>query len=199
MVTLERHKRSTSEAVFHRRWTTAEYYKMVDTGILDRHERVELIEGEVISLAPIGPEHSYVGNRLLRHFFNVVDSEGDRFAVLYESPITLEDGTEPQPDLVVARGPINNYASRHPGPSDLLLVIEFSASTLASDQKRKLPLYAKCGIPEVWIVNLLGRKVETYVSPTDGRYSVSRMYTFDTAIGLSFAPDKSINLADLLR
>jgi Uma2 family endonuclease len=181
-----------------RRWTTAEYYKMADAGILDPHERVELINGEVIQLAPIGPEHSFITNSTFRGLLGLGDLLGQEFCVMHETPISFIDGTEPQPDLVVARGSMNDYRKRHPGPADLCLVVEVCASTLAYDRKRKLPMYARFGIPEVWIVNLVDWQVEVLRDPSDDHYAVTRTHKPGDAIELTFAPGTAIAVADIL-
>jgi Uma2 family endonuclease len=185
-------------ALGRRLWTTAEYYKMADAGILDPHERVELIDGEVIKLAPIGPEHSIITTKMFRGLITLSDILGQEFSVFHETPITMVDGTEPQPDLSVARGSIDKYWDHHPGPADLCLVVEVSVTTLSSDRKRKLPMYAKFAIPEVWIVNLANRQVEVYRDPRDTHYATTRIYARGDALELSFAPGKTINVADIL-
>jgi Uma2 family endonuclease len=198
MAILEKEKRqeAVDAPAFGRRlWTTGEYYRMVDAGILDRHERVELINGEVIKLAPIGPEHNIVTND---GYDRLRDLLGREFCVMHESPVSFIDGTEPQPDLVVARGSKNDYRKRHPGPADLCLVVEVCASTLTSDRKRKLPMYAGFAIPEVWIVNLVDRQVEVYRDPIDGRYSTALTYLPADSVELSFAVGKTIAVADIL-
>ncbi len=169
---------------------------MAEAGILDPHERVELINGEVIPLAPVVPEH---WNSTNDAFDILRDLIGREFSVMVERPVSFIDGTEPQPDLVVARGSRNDYRKRHPGPADLCLVVEVCASTLAKDRKRKLPMYAGFSIPEVWIVNLIDRQVEVFRDPRESRYATSRIYVPGDAIELSFAPGKNILVADVLR
>jgi Uma2 family endonuclease len=187
-----------SPALGRRLWTTAEYYKMADAGILDVHERVELINGEVIKLAPMGPEHWGSTNKVFRGLLTLSDVLRQQFAVMFERPVSFIDGTEPQPDVVVARGSMDDYWKRHPGPADLLLVVEVCASTLASDRKRKLPMYAGFAIPEVWIVNLVDRQVEVYRDHYDNHYATVLNHVPGDAIELSFAPGKAIAVADIL-
>jgi Uma2 family endonuclease len=201
MAILEREIRQEAlgaSALGRRLWTTAEYYKMVDAGILDLHERVELIDGEVIKLAPIGPEHWGSTNKVFRGLLTLSDVLGQQFAVMFERSVSFIDGTEPQPDVVVARGSMDDYWKRHPGPADLLLVVEVCASTLASDRKRKLPMYAGFAIPEVWIVNLVDRQVEVYRDPSGNHYATTLTYVPGDAIEISFASGKKIAVADVL-
>lgn len=200
MTILEREIRSEpiAQAPGRRLWTTAEYYKMAEAGILDPHERVELINGEVITLAPIGPEHSLITNKMFRRLLGLSDVLGESFSVFHETPITLVDRIEPQPDLIVARGPLDQYWDHHPGPADLCLVVEVSASTLASDRKRKLPTYAGFAIPEVWIVNLVERRLEVYCDPEGGRYATTLAYAPGDTVELTFAPGTVIAVADIL-
>lgn len=197
MTVIERAKNETTapDQVRRRRWTTAEYYKMAEVGILDPHDRVELIDGEVITLAPIGPEHASSmadGDHALHALL------GSDFTVKPESPISLVDGTEPQPDLYVARGPSRTYWKRHPQPEDLLLVIEVSATSIGSDRTDKLSRYAEAGIPEYWIVDLAARCVLAHRAPAGSTYGDVRSYGTGESIELSFAPGKSYPVDHLL-
>jgi Uma2 family endonuclease len=178
-----------------RRWSTSEYHKMVGAGILEPHDRVELIYGEVINLAPVGPEHSFVTNNMIDC---LRDCLGREFSAFHETPITLADGTEPQPDLSVARGPMVQYRDHHPDATDLLLVIEVSDSTLGDDRKYKLPMYAQFGIREVWIVNVKAGLVETFRNPSNSSYTETMVYGPADFVQLSFAPGKAISVSDIV-
>ncbi|MGO8673326.1 MAG: Uma2 family endonuclease [Capsulimonadaceae bacterium] len=202
MAVLENPIRQEAVAVpeYRRRlWTTEEYYKMAEAGILDPHERVELIDGEVIQSAPVGPEHSFISNKMYRGLLGLGDTLGKDFSVFHETPITLAPGIEPQPDLIIARGPMEKYRQSHPGPADLCLVVDVCASTLASDRKRKLPLYAQFAIPEVWIVNLVDRQVEVFRDPSETHYDATTICVTNDSIELSFAPGKVVPVADILQ
>jgi Uma2 family endonuclease len=168
---------------------------MVGAGILDPNDRVELINGEVINLAPVGPEHSFVTNNMID---SLRDCLGREFSVFHETPITLSDGTEPQPDLSVARGPMVQYRDHHPDATELLLVIEASDTTLGDDRKYKLPMYAQFEIREVWIVNVKAGLVETFRSPFNSSYTETIVYGPTDSIQLSFAPGKAISVSDIV-
>jgi Uma2 family endonuclease len=139
------------------RISVEEYYRMGEAEILPPDARVELIDGEVIDMAAIGPSHAAVTNDLLSVLLSAVNGKG---LVRGQAPIHLNDQSEPQPDVVIARLRPGNYRDAHPGPSDILLLIEVSDTTLRFDREVKVPVYAQAGVPEVWIVDLNGRKVQ---------------------------------------
>ena len=152
--------------------TVADYHRMGEAGILSEADRVELIEGELVAMSPVGSLHVgtvHALNRLL------VRAVGDRGLVSVQSPIRLDDRSEPEPDVAVLRPRADDYRTALPTPPDVLLVIEVSDSTLAYDRTVKAPLYAVHGLPEMWIVDLVGQKVEVHRKPEGGRYTdVSR-------------------------
>jgi len=141
------------------RFNTKDYYRMAETGVLGPEARVELLDGEIIDMSPIGPSHGGVTKRLNDHFTQC--SKG-RWLVAVQDPVHLDDHSEPQPDLMLLKRSADFYGSRHPGPADVLLLIEVADSSLGYDRERKLPAYASAGISEVWIVNLNEHSVETY-------------------------------------
>jgi len=178
------------------RLSTEQYYKMSEAGIFgDDDKRVELIDGEVYFMEPPGPMDSRGGLRLFRLLDRVL---GEEFFVTYEEPISIVDGTEPQPDLSIAKGPVSDYDEKHPVAGDLIVVIEISKSSLASDRKRKLGLYAYSGIPEFWIVNLVDKQVEVYSVPVGETYSETKIYKAGDNLPLSFAPGKSLPVAEFV-
>lgn len=150
-----------------RRFTAREYQRMGETGILHEDDRVELIEGEIIEMAPIGNRHFACVNRLTRLF---VQRVGDSAVVHVQNPVRLSDLSEPQPDLSLLRPREDFYAGKHPAPEDVLLLVEVADTSLAYDREVKLPLYARAGIREVWIVDLAGEKIERHTDPTTEGY-----------------------------
>ncbi len=160
-------------AATRRRFTRAEYYRMVEAGILREHDRVELIRGEIVEMSPIGRRHrAFVGNlnQLL-----VLRLAG-RAVVWMQNPIVLSEDTEPQPDLAGLRHPPVPYKEREADAADTLLLVEIADSSLAYDRSTKLQLYAEARIPEYWVVDCAGETVEVYRAPgPDGYRDVSRV------------------------
>jgi Uma2 family endonuclease len=148
-------------------WTVDEYHRMGEVGLLDADARVELIEGEIVEMAPIGDAHAAAANRLTRLLVLAV---GERGIVAVGNPVRLSPRSEPQPDFSVLR-PRADYQTRGPRPEDVMLAVEVSDTTLQRDRQVKLTLYASVGIREFWIVNLEAREVEIYRSPTGDTYA----------------------------
>ena len=154
------------------RFTVADYHRMVECGILAEDDRVELLDGQVIPMTPIGSPHAGCVNRLNRLLTTAL---GDRATIAVQNPAVLDAWSEPQPDLTVLKPRTDGYALRHPQPADVLLLIEVSDSSVEYDREVKLPLYAAAGVVEVWLVNLPADRIETYRDPgTDGYASVRR-------------------------
>lgn len=154
-----------TQKVTRRRFTVHEYHRMAEAGILHEDDRVELIEGEISEMTPIGPRHANVVRNLNWILSQQVD---DKFLVDVQNPVRLDEDNEPQPDLAVLW--TRNYRNSLPGPEDLLFLIEVSDTTLSYDRTVKLPLYARSGIQEVWIVDLNGELVERHTGPSGEIY-----------------------------
>ena len=167
-----------------RKWTRADYYGMVDAGILQPGERVELLEGEIVELSPVGPLHRKVSLKLYDVLREMV---GDAYYIMHESPVTLSDATEPQPDVAVAITQPDGYEGRHPASGEVLLAVEVAATSLAGDRTRKARIYAEAGIPTYWIVSLAERHVEAHTEPSPVGYANRHLYTPEDKIALPFA------------
>jgi Uma2 family endonuclease len=142
------------------------YHQMIDNGIFDEDDRVELIEGELRAMPPIKPDHAGKNNRLNRLLNRRV---GDEALVAVQNPLTLPPHSEPEPDLMLLRPRDDFYERANPTRNDTLLVIEICDSSLRYDQEVKVPLYAAHGVPEVWLVDLQHQRLEIYREPgTDG-------------------------------
>jgi Uma2 family endonuclease len=141
---------------------------MAEVGILDDDARVELIDGEIIDLAPPGSPHAATVTYLTEVLMSAV---GGRAAVRVQNPVRLSKYSEPQPDLAILRRREDFYRERHPQPDDVLLIVEVAASSLRFDRKKKVPLYARHGIPEMWLVDLGGRRLVRYRAPQQGSYT----------------------------
>lgn len=148
-------------------FTVAEYNRMGETGILSEDDRVELIEGEIVEMSPIGKRHAACVNRLNNLLARKVAQTG---IVSVQNPIQLDDYSEPQPDVALLRPRADFYEQALPTPADVLLVIEVADTTLELDRQIKVPLYARSGIPEVWLVNLPEEVIEVYAQPEHGEY-----------------------------
>ena len=154
-----------TQEVTRRRFTVHEYHRMGEVGILHEDDRVELIEGEIVEMAAIGTRHFSCVIGLTRL---LVRGVGDAAIVSVQNPVRLDEHTEPQPDLAVLR--VRDYRESLPMPEDVLLLIEVSDTTLPYDRGVKLPLYARAGIREVWIVDLAGEVIEYYTDPSGDTY-----------------------------
>jgi Uma2 family endonuclease len=151
--------------VTRRRFTVHDYHRMAEVGILHEDDRVELIEGDIVEMAAIGSRHAMCVIRLTRL---LVPLAGDWALVSPQNPVRLSERLEPQPDMTVIRA--RDYEGSLPGPEDVLLLIEVSDTTLSYDRNVKLPLYARAGIPEVWIVDLAGEVIERHTGPSGDSY-----------------------------
>ena len=155
------------------RFSVEDYYAMAEAGILGMDERVELIDGEIITMSPTGPEHAAsvdVGTHLL------IPAVRDRAIVRVRGHVRLDDYNQPESDLILLKWRDDFYRYQAPGPNDVLLIIEVSDLSLSYDRNVKLPLYARFGIPEVWIASIPARVVEVYRDPVDGEYTITRVY-----------------------
>jgi Uma2 family endonuclease len=164
-VSWEEFLETKTRVVQRRRFTVEEYHKMAEAGILHEDDRVELIEGDVVEMTPIGSRHMRCVNEL-----NWLLSRGlgDEVRVSVQNPLRLGERLEPQPDLAVIRA--RDYAGSLPGPEDVLLLIEVSDTTLRYDREVKLPLYPRAGIPEVWILDLPNDAIERHNEPFGDGY-----------------------------
>jgi Uma2 family endonuclease len=157
-----------SVQIARRHFTVEDFYRMLEAGILTEDDRVELIDGEIVEMSPIGSRHASCVMRLTTL---LTEQLGRAVVVSLQNPLRLSTKTEPLPDVVVLKPRADFYAESHPGPGDVLLVVEVSDTTLAYDRQVKLPLYARAGVPEVWIVNLPKAVVEAYARPDGKSYS----------------------------
>lgn len=178
-----------------RLFTVDEYHRMVEAGILREDDRVELIGGEIVEMTPIGPRHSSAILRLLRL---LIEGVAGRASVNAQNPATLDDLSEPEPDVYVARTREDDYSTAHPGPDDLLLVVEVADSSLTFDRTVKIPRYSLDGVAEVWIVDLTADRIEVYGGPGPSGYaSVEIVERGDRVTPLAF-PDLSLSVDDIL-
>lgn len=153
---------------FAKRWfSVGDYYRMAEAGILTADDRVELIEGEVLEMSPIGSRHAACVKRLNTLLNRQV---GHTVIVSVQDPIYIDDFSEPQPDIALLRPRADFYAEEHPTSSDVLLVVEMADTSVELDRSKKLPLYARAGVPEAVIVVLPEEIIEAHAEPVGGRY-----------------------------
>ena len=146
---------------------------MGEAGIFRQDARLELIEGEIIEMSPIGSPHAACVNflsRLLNRLF------GDSYIVATQNPVRLNDISEPQPDVALLRWRDDFYRGAHPTPEDVLLVVEVADTTVVKDKTLKVPLYARAGIAEAWLVNIPEELVEIYSEPAGGVYRRAEVF-----------------------
>ena len=178
-----------------RRFTVEEYHRLAEVGVLHEDERVELLNGVIVPMVPIGPFHGGSVKRLV-HLFE--RQSRDRWITSAQDPLLLGPNDEPQPDLMLLKPDANFYCGRHPEPQDVFLLIEVADSTLLTDRQEKLPIYARAGIPEVWIVNLPERVVEVYSQPTETGFAQTRNFRPGDSLSPSAFSDVTIDTLALL-
>ena len=178
------------------RFTLDEYHRMGETGILDEGARVELIEGEIVEMTPIGPVHASVVARLTAL---LVPRLGGRAILWPQNPLVLEGQTsEFQPDLILLRPKADFYRSGNPGPADALLVVEVMDSSRLRDRRVKLPIYARAGAAEVWLVDVNAEEVELYRRPADRGYEQRQVVGRSGALAPEAFPDLVLRVAEIL-
>ncbi len=177
------------------RFTVDDYYRMAEAGILGEDDRVELIEGEILEMSPIGGRHMACVNRLTRVF---VPAVGDAAIVSIQNPIRLDNRSEPQPDLVLMRPKDDYYASGHATPADVLLVVEVADSSIEFDRQIKAPLYARHAVPELWVVDLGRDHVMVYREPAATGYATTQVFRRGDTISPGTVPELQIAVVDIL-
>lgn len=177
-----------------RRFTVDEYHRMAKAGILHEDDRIELLDGEIIEMAPIGDRHAMCVNDLSAWAFAGV---AGRAIVSVQNPVRLSSGSEPQPDLALLRPRPDRYGKGLPGPGDVFLLIEVADTTLRYDRQRKLPRYAQAGIPELWIVDLPAERILVHRSPHQGRYQRTAVVRRGGTLAPEAFPDLVLRVEDL--
>jgi Uma2 family endonuclease len=177
------------------KYTAEEYQEMGKAGILTKDDRVELIDGEIVQMPPIGSSHQETVDTVNEMFVF-------RFApvarVRIQGPVRFADSSEPEPDIMLLERRTGSYRSSHPQPRNVLLAVEVSDSTLRSDRAVKVPYYAHYGIQEVWLVNLPEDTVDVYRNPEGSSYQeITRLHRGETVSPLAF-PDVTLDIGDLL-
>lgn len=183
-----------------RKLTVNDYHRLAEVGVLRPEERVELLDGELVEMSPIGRRHAAYVNRLCRLFVETLPES--RAIVHVQNPIVLDDFSEPQPDIALLQSREGGYFDRLPNASDVLLLVEVADSTLEGDRAQKLPRYAAAGIPEVWRINANTHELEVYRHPQAGAYRERQVWQrdarLDTTLALVALPDATLDSHQLL-
>ena len=169
---------------------------MAEAGVLPPGARVELLNGEIIDMSPIGPFHGGVTN-FLNQFFAAAAKR--RWIMSVQNPVRLDDHSEPQPDLMLLKPAPDFYRKRHPQPADVFLLIEVSDTTLEADQTEKIPAYGRAGVAEVWIVNLNELTIEVYREPHFTGYGSKTVLRAGGQAAPRAFPDATVDVAELLK
>ncbi|AFZ14072.1 protein of unknown function DUF820 [Crinalium epipsammum PCC 9333] len=178
-----------------RLFTVEEYYQMAAAGILTENDRVELIKGEIVKMAALGSRHGACVNRLNSLFWQLL---GIRAIVAVQNPVRLNNNSEPQPDIALLQPRPDFYASAHPQPSDIFLIIEVADTTIEYDREVKLPLYASSGISEIWIINLNQEVIEVYRNPNNNRYESVQIFQRNSQIDIPAFANFSLAVDEIL-
>ncbi|MGH8531321.1 MAG: Uma2 family endonuclease [Gammaproteobacteria bacterium] len=185
---------SSAKSPHRYRLTADDYHRMGEAGIFAEEDRVELIEGEIIEMAPIGCSHSGV---VLQLSEMLKDAVGRKALVSVQNPIAIGPHSEPQPDIALLKRREDFYKSAHPHPADVLLIIEVADTSLAYDRDVKLPLYARHGIPEVWIVDLENRCLQVFTGAAETGYQQTQTLAEPAVRTLRALPDCPADLSGL--
>lgn len=175
--------------------SVVEYHRMGEAGILGPDERLQLLNGRIIQMPPMNPGHAFSVTELAERLRSSFD---DNVVIRTQMPVTLDDFSEPQPDVIVATGPRERYAHAHPRSADALVVVEVAESSLRIDRTEKLAAYARSGVVEYWVVNLVDHTIEVHTDPIADRYDTNATFRRGENIALRNAPTRSISVAAVL-
>ncbi len=183
------------EARPKRRFTSAEYHRMIEAGVFADNDRVELIEGEVLQMAAKSLRHVAGVRRVNKVLSKLL---GDAVFIFTQDPIQIGSLSEPEPDVVVAVPSATDYEDHHPTPPEILLIVEVAETSVQVDRQRKLPLYAQAGIRQYCILNLRGGELEDYRDPAPEGYRSKQTYTLKQSFNLVAFPKVKIKVAELI-
>lgn len=176
-------------------FTVDEYHRMAEVGLLSEDSRVELIEGEIVEMSPIGSTHAGTVNRSSRYLGRRL---GDAVVVSVQNPIRLNAFSEPQPDLALLKPRKDFYSNSHPTAEDVLVVIEVADTSIPYDRNVKLPLYARSGVPEAWLMVLRTQVIEVHSQPKNGKYQKVHRVKRGKILASQTVPGFSCKVEELL-
>lgn len=180
--------------LLRRLFTVEEYERMVQADILTAVERVELLNEEIVEMSPIGTRHAACVKRLNQLFSQLL---GERALIGVQDPIRLNNYSEPQPDLTLLQPRLDFYATAHPQPENVLLIVEVADTSADYDRQVKIPLYAESGIIEVWLVDLVGQYLKVYRQPSANGYRQVQQLQYNQKIFIQ-VPNLEISIYDIL-
>lgn len=176
-------------------FTVDDYYRMAEVGILKPEDRVELLEGEIVEMSPIGNRHAGCVNRVTDLFTFLFRGKA---IVTVQNPARLNQYNEPQPDFVLAKTRTDYYASRHPTGEDIYLMVEIADSSLRKDRNVKVPIYARLGIPEVWIADLQQDRILIFRDPAGNAYKTTLTLHRGESLSVLAFPEINFKVEDVL-
>jgi Uma2 family endonuclease len=176
----------------HYRFTRDEYHRMARTGILPPDARVELINGEILEMSPIGRRHKVSVDRLTDIFAPQLHGKA---IVRVQSSIVLSDGQEPEPDITLLRYRADFYNDSHEAPADILLIVEVADTSEGYDRRTKGPLYARYGIPELWIADVNRDRLTVYRDPTPDGYATTQVLSPGQSVSPIMFPDLTVPIS----
>ena len=179
-----------------RRFTVDEYHRMGEAGILSEDDRVELLAGEIVTMSPIGPLHAGTVNRLTAFLSSRF---GTQVIVGIQNPLLLRtEDSEPQPDVALLRPRADFYTRAHPEAHDVYLVIEVADTSVEKDRQVKFPIYARAGIPEAWLLDIVAARLEVHRHSTSDGYQDVRHFQRGQSVAPQAFPDVVLTVDDLL-
>jgi Uma2 family endonuclease len=177
------------------RLNVSQYHQMSEAGIFSENDKVELINGEIIEMSPIGRRHTACVNRLNSVFSQLL---GNKVIIAVQNPIILNNLSEPEPDIALLKPRADFYESGHPQPQDIFLLIEVADSSLEYDRDVKIPLYATSGISEVWLVDIYEQVIIVYRYPSENGYSDIQTFSRGEKLSIQAFPEINLVVNDIL-
>lgn len=181
--------------LLRRRFSLEEYHQMAEAGILTENDRVELLDGEIVEMSPIGRRHAACVDRLNRLFGSRL---AEKAIVRVQNPVELSDRAEPQPDIALLQPREDFYEAGHPQPQDILLLVEVADTTAEFDREIKIPLYASSRIAEVWLVDINEQCLEVYRQPASNGYQNVQKLQRGQSIFIQAFPDINLTVDEIL-
>ena len=178
----------------HKLFTVDDLDQMLESGVLTEDDNVELLNGELVTMSPVGSRHAACVKRL-NHFFS--QTIGDKAIVSVQDPIQIRPNSQPEPDIAILRVRHDFYMDAHPEAADVLLLIEVSDSSLDYDKEIKLGIYGRGGVPEVWIINLQDEQVDSYRGPFNGGYRLRERFLLGENIKADLLPKLEVNISQV--